>query len=107
MWTISMRHDMIWKEMPDVCCAAVPGAPVRGTPASPTAATAIPPPSSPASACESSWPLSCSGFLIPVFWNQYGDEIQISMKTYKNLYTRIWAYENLYEAWCKAARGKR
>ena len=29
------------------------------------------------------------------------------MKTYKNLYPRIWAYENLYEAWRNAARGKR
>jgi hypothetical protein len=29
------------------------------------------------------------------------------MKTYKNLYPRIWAYENLYEAWHNAARGKR
>ena len=45
--------------------------------------------------------------LIPVFWNQYGDEIQISMKTYKNLYTRIWIYENLYETWRRAARRKR
>ena len=29
------------------------------------------------------------------------------MKTYKNLYARIWAYENLYEAWRRAARRKR
>jgi retron-type reverse transcriptase len=29
------------------------------------------------------------------------------MKTYKNLYPRIWAYENLYEAWRNAARVKR
>jgi len=29
------------------------------------------------------------------------------MKTYKNLYPRIWAYENLYTAWRNAARGKR
>lgn len=30
-----------------------------------------------------------------------------SVKTYKNLYARIWAYENLYEAWRTAARRKR
>jgi RNA-directed DNA polymerase len=29
------------------------------------------------------------------------------MKTYKNLYPRIWAHENLYAAWRKAARRKR
>jgi retron-type reverse transcriptase len=29
------------------------------------------------------------------------------MKTYKNLYPRIWVYENLYEAWRRAARRKR
>ena len=29
------------------------------------------------------------------------------MKTYKNIYPRIYAYENLYESWRKAARGKR
>jgi retron-type reverse transcriptase len=29
------------------------------------------------------------------------------MKTYKNIYPRICAYENLYESWRKAARGKR
>ncbi len=29
------------------------------------------------------------------------------MKTYRNLYPQIYAYENLYEAWRKAARGKR
>ena len=29
------------------------------------------------------------------------------MKTYKNLYPRIWAYDNLYVAWRAAARRKR
>ena len=29
------------------------------------------------------------------------------MKTYKNIYPRIWAYDNLYLAWHKAAKGKR
>ena len=29
------------------------------------------------------------------------------MKTYRNIFPRIWAYENLYEAWRSAARGKR
>jgi len=29
------------------------------------------------------------------------------VKTYKNLYPRIWAYDNLYEAWRRAARRKR
>ena len=29
------------------------------------------------------------------------------MKTYKNIYPRIYQYSNLYEAWRKAARGKR
>lgn len=30
-----------------------------------------------------------------------------SMKTYKNIYPDICAYENLHESWRKAARGKR
>jgi RNA-directed DNA polymerase len=30
-----------------------------------------------------------------------------AMKTYKNIYPKIWVYENLYESWRKAARGKR
>jgi retron-type reverse transcriptase len=29
------------------------------------------------------------------------------MKTYKNLYLRIWVYDNLYVAWRAAARRKR
>ncbi len=29
------------------------------------------------------------------------------MKTYKNIYPKIWAYDNIYRAWRKAAKGKR
>lgn len=29
------------------------------------------------------------------------------MKTYHNLYPQVWAFENLYEAWRKARKGKR
>jgi len=29
------------------------------------------------------------------------------MKTYRNLYDNLWSFENLYEAWRKARKGKR
>ena len=29
------------------------------------------------------------------------------MKTYRNLYPKVWDFENLYEAYRKARRGKR
>jgi hypothetical protein len=32
---------------------------------------------------------------------------QSRMKTYKNLYPHIWTYNNLYQAWRRAARRKR